>query len=208
MLLSNLDIFLVVILILFSFIGLIRGFLKELSSIIYWVGSFYFTSVTKPILLPKIEKKVAIPFLPDIIANVTLFIIYIIILSIIMNYVTNAIKKILPHSTNGLLGFIFGFIKGILISIFILTGINIINENSKKKLEILENSIFYNYFNKSENRVFNNVMESLLGNFLKEIQKNKTKKIIEDNFKEKKLENKKDKNNNEDMEKLLNILVD
>ncbi len=205
MTLSGLDISLITILLLFSFIGLIRGFIKELSSIVNWVGSFYLTATTKPIVLQKIENRVNIPLLPDLITNIVLFILYMIVLSIFMNFIVNNIKKILPTSTNSFLGFILGSLKGILVSMFILTGMNIVNENSSKKIKILENSMLYNYSGKSKNGIFNNVIESLLGNFLKEIQKNEAKKIIEDSLKEKNINN---KNNSEDMEKLLNILVD
>ena len=99
MTLYGLDISLITILLLFSFIGLIRGFLKELSSIVNWVGSFYLTAITKSIVLQKIENRVNIPLLPDLITNIVLFILYMIVLSIFMNFVVNNIKKILSRIT-------------------------------------------------------------------------------------------------------------
>lgn len=204
-LLSSLDIILIIILVLLSFWGLIRGFLKELSSIVNWVGSFYFTAITKPFVLPKIEKRITIPLLPDIITNVILFIVFMILLSIIMNHITDYIKlkKVLPFSTDRLLGFIFGFFKSILVCGFILTCMDMINKNSTKKLESLENSLVYDYFSKSKNKILNSVLESLLGDFLTEIQKNKSEKKDNNNNKKNKI-----KEDIKDMDKLIDIIVD
>lgn len=201
---SGLDITLTVVVVLFSFIGLVRGFLSELSSIVNWLGSFYLTAITKPLILPQIEKRISIPLLPDIIVNVVLFVLYIIILSALMNAVVNVAKKILPKSANGFLGFTLGGLKGILISMFVLTGMSMINRNSREKLKMLENSTLYGYYNKSKNMMFNSIIESLLGDFLKEIQKSKEKEAIRHNLEK----NTNGKNNNEEIEKLLNIIVD
>lgn len=201
---SGLDITLTVVVVLFSFIGLVRGFLSELSSIVNWLGSFYLTAITKPLILPQIEKRISIPLLPDIIVNVVLFVLYIIILSALMNAVINVIKKILPKSANGFLGFTLGGLKGVLISMFVLTGMSMINKNSREKLKMLENSTLYGYYNKSKNMMFNSIIESLLGDFLKEIQKSKEKEAIRQDLEK----NTNGKNNNEEMEKLLNIIVD
>lgn len=205
MIFSGLDVSLVVVVVLLSFIGLVKGFLSELSSIINWLGSFYLTAITKPLIIPKIEKRVSIPLLPDIIVNVVLFVLFMIMLSAFMNAIVNVVKKVLPKSANGFLGFILGGLKGILISMFVLTGMNMINGNSREKLRMLENSVLYNYYNKSRNIMFNGIIESLLGDFLKEIQKNKEKDGDAERNPGKSANG---KNNNEEMEKLLNIIVD
>ena len=122
-----------------------------------------------------------------------------------MNAVVNVAKKVLPKSANGFLGFMLGCLKGVLISMFVLTGMDMINRNSREKLKTLENSALYSYYNKSRNRMFNNIIESLLGDFLKEIQKSKKEEDIRERNLEKNMKN---RDNSEEMEKLLNIIVD
>lgn len=122
-----------------------------------------------------------------------------------MNAIVNVAKKILPKSANGFLGFMLGCLKGILISMFVLTGMDMINRNSREKLKTLENSTLYSYYSKSKNKMFNGIIESLLGDFLKEIQKSKKDEDIRERNLEKNI---KDKNDSKEMEKLLNIIVD
>lgn len=208
MILSGLDLSLSIVILSFSLIGLIRGFLNEITSIINWFGAFYLTSITKPFLVVLLQKKITVPFLPDIVANIILFVMFIIILSISTNYVILSIKKILPASVNGIFGFIFGAFKGGLLSILFLSSVNIIYKNtSPGEQKWLEKSVIYGLYNNIGNEnIFSKSIENILGDMLKESNIDGTKKIIEKNIKnETKKLNEVDK---KDMDKLLDLIVD
>ena len=79
MITSNFDTTIAIILIFFSTCGLIRGFLKEISSVVNWFGSFYLTSAIKPFVRPFFEEKIQIPFLLDTIMNITIFVVLIVV---------------------------------------------------------------------------------------------------------------------------------
>lgn len=208
MILSNLDLSLSIVILSFSLIGLVRGFLNEVTSIINWFGAFYLTSIIKPFFVVFLQKKITVPFLPDIIANIILFVIFIIILSISTNYILLSIKKILPASVNVVFGFIFGAFKGVLLSILFLSSINIIYKNTDpKEQRWLEKSVIYGLYNDiGDKNIFSKSIESILGDMLKESSIDNTKKIIEKNIKN---ETKKlNEVNKKDMDKLLDLIVD
>lgn len=208
MILSGLDLSLSIVILSFSLIGLIRGFLNEITSIINWFGAFYLTSIAKPFLVVLLQKKITVPFLPDIIANIILFVIFTIILSISTNYILLSVKKILPASVNGIFGFIFGAFKGGLLSILFLSGVSIIYKNtSQREQNWLKKSIIYDFYNNMGSKnIFSKSIENILGDMLKETNIDSTKKIIEKNIKnETKKLNEIDK---KDMDKLLDLIVD
>ena len=120
MITSNFDIVIAVILMFFSFVGLIRGFLKELSSVINWFGSLYLTSIIKPFINPLFEDKIKIPFLLDMVVNIVVFVGLVIVISIITNYLSIILRRLIPATINGGLGFLFGLLKGVLLSFLII----------------------------------------------------------------------------------------
>lgn len=226
---SSLDSFLVFLVFTLSIIGFIRGFLKEIASIINWFGSFYLISVFKPFVVPLLKDKIQIPFLLDITVNSIIFVILIIVISILNNYLISMIKKVVPNITNNGLGFLFGFMKGLLITGFIVAFLNIVYKKTTQLPMWLDNSYIYNSV-KIENSIFSNIIESILGdlnnvnkkieisnsNTNKNIEKIKDKIIekttdlkddIGDNIEEM-IKNDKRNINNKDIEKLINIIAE
>jgi membrane protein required for colicin V production len=188
-----------------SAVGLIRGFLKEVTSIINWFGSFYLTSKIKPSLTPLLQDKIKIPFLLDVVVNIILFATLTIALSIIGNYLISAIKKIVPTSTNSSLGFLFGFLKGILISGVTISFLSIVYQNSDNKPYWLNKSHIYNSMGSSS--MFKSMLENILGDLMKLEDKKKESsddgvqqdKIIDDTI---------SLDNLGGIEKLINVVVE
>lgn len=180
MITSNLDIVIAIILIFFSACGLIRGFLKETSSVCNWFGSFYLTSIIKPLIKPLFEDKIQIQFLLDTIVNIVVFIALVVILSIITNYLTIIFKKIIPSNINGSLGLIFGFIKGFLISSLIIAFIKIIYNKSDDNPEWLKTSYVYNSVSYDGN-FFINILNNLFGSYIKEERGGDNEKVFLNN---------------------------
>lgn len=177
MLTSNFDIIIAVIIMLLSLFGLIRGFLRELSSIINWFGSFYLASVFKPMIRPIFEDKIQIPFLLDIIANAVLFVLLIIVISIITNYLSIILRKLIPISLNGTLGFLFGLTKGVLLSLLIISFLKVVYND--KSPDFLKDSIIYNSV--ASDDIFIDMLNNIFGDFSKNrnIKKDINKKIEE-----------------------------
>ena len=164
MITSNFDIAIAIILMFFSFVGLIRGFLKELSSIVNWFGSFYLTSIVKPFINPFFEEKIKIPLLLDIVVNIVVFVGLIVVISIITNYLVVILKKLIPVTLNGSLGFLFGMLKGILLSLLIIAFMKIVY--NKKTPEYLEESIIYSAV--SNDDFFVDMLHDIFGDFAEE----------------------------------------
>lgn len=162
---TNLDSILLSLIFILSIIGLIRGFLNELVSLINWSGSFYLTSKIKPLVIPILKEKIKIPFLLDIIVNAVVFVSLMIILSILNKYLASKIKRLIPTSTNNGLGFLFGGIKGILLSGFTIAFLNVIYKDSIKQPDWLYDSYSYN-LTKDKNSVFTNVINTILGDLI------------------------------------------
>lgn len=172
--LSQFDCILIGVVLFFGLIGLIRGFIKEVCSIINWVTTFYLTAFLKPILLDIF--KINIPFLGDLIVNSVLFVVIIIIISLITKQISFIFKKLINTEINLVLGFCFGFIKGSLIILLLLSTCSILYKD--KKNQFLENSFIFNNTVSAQNDV-NSILKTLFGDFIQEKQV-KVKKHLED----------------------------
>lgn len=214
-LLSNFDIILVVVVAFFSIIGLIRGFLKELTSIITWFGSIYLTSILKPFAIKLLSSRIQFPFLLDLIANASVFVVLIIFFSICSKTIVEKIKSLLPYSINTSLGFLFGFVKGIMIIGLFLGCFNSLFKEESKKPEILKTS-FVNDLLINKTNIFIDTTNVLLGSYVgsdqvksnvdnlndfidKTERYNKVRKILNEDTED----NKKDKNKEKDINDII-----
>ena len=185
MITSNLDIAIGIILIVFSTCGLVRGFLKEISSVVNWFGSFYLTSIIKPFVRPFFEDKIQIPFLLDTVMNVVVFVVLIIVISVITNYISITLKKIIPASINGSIGMLCGFLRGFLISAIIIAFVKIVYDKANNKPEWIENSHIYNSISYDGN-IFVNMLNNIFGDYKKEEKKEdgKDKEYLNNRFRQ------------------------
>lgn len=184
MILSNFDIFLSLLTLLFSLVGLVRGFLREMASVVNWFGAFYLTSLCKSPLVEILQRKITIPLLPDLIANVILFILFMIALSILTEYLAIRIRRVLPNSANSLLGFIFGILKGVLLLILFFSAVHLIYRNTEKKEpKIIKNSLFYQFYGEfRDSNIFSVAIENILGDMLEKKKTDEMGKILENNL--------------------------
>lgn len=164
---TGFDSSLVFLVFILAIVGLIRGFLSELASIINWFGSFYLTSKLKPFFVPFFKDKIHIPFLLDMVVNAILFCSLIIGISIINKFLVSKLKQIVPSHTNSGLGFLFGFAKGVLLGCLILAFFSVIYNNSSNQPSWLDNSYIYNS-TKNKNELFIGMINSILGELVDE----------------------------------------
>lgn len=160
--LSQIDQIFVGIILIFGVIGVIRGFLKELTSIFNWVMTCYLTSIMKPFILEYLNIK--IPFFGDIIVNFVLFVILIIVVSLISSLFISFFKDYVKGEVNSILGLIFGCLKGYLIVLLILSFRNILYKG-KNNNEFSENCKVCE-ITKEYQIETQKLLETLLGDFI------------------------------------------
>lgn len=103
----------------FSILGLARGLIGELSSLISWVGAILITMLLNPYLSAIIYAKLNSEVFSNLSSSGIIFTVSIILLSIITSRIDQKITAKIPTSINITLGTFFGLIKGILISTMI-----------------------------------------------------------------------------------------
>lgn len=162
--LGNFDIFILLLFLFCIITGLMRGFIRELFSLLNWVLSFYFLTLVKPFFIGYFAELIKIPFLSDIILNISIFVIILIVLSIISKYIAELLKKIMPYNLDMTLGFLFGVIKAYVILILVTSTIEVLYNGKEPK--ILSDSAFNKIFYKND--ITNDKIRILLGDFLNE----------------------------------------
>lgn len=100
----------------FTLLGLVRGFIRELSSILSWVGSAFLTVLLRPVFNEVISQKISNPMLSNAVSSFLVFVVAIVALSILISNIARSINAKFPSSINITLGMAFGFTKGFLIS--------------------------------------------------------------------------------------------
>lgn len=103
------------IMIFFTFLGLLRGFIRELSSLANWIGSGLLTVLLRPIVNDLVSNKISNSVASNVVSSIIVFVIAIIGLSILTSNIARAINTKFPSSINITLGLAFGFTKGFLI---------------------------------------------------------------------------------------------
>ena len=115
----SLDTFVLIVFFLFSLLGAIRGFVKELMSIFSWVLCVLVAYMYYGILADYVRTFLPGKFLPFIIAFVIIFTTGLLIMSIISKQVSKTVKESPLNSLDRLLGFLFGLTKGIIMVVFV-----------------------------------------------------------------------------------------
>ncbi len=117
------------IMIFFMFLGLLRGFIRELSSLANWIGSGLLTVLLRPIVNDLISSKISNSVASNVVSSIIIFVIAIIGLSILTSNIARAINTKFPSSINITLGLAFGFTKGFLIcSLIFATILNLFGD--------------------------------------------------------------------------------
>lgn len=136
------------IIIFFSVLGLLRGFIRELASLGNWIGSGLLTVLLRPLVNDLVSQKISSPIVSNIVSSIIVFIIAIIGLSILTSNIAKAINTKFPSSVNITLGLAFGFTKGFLIcSLIFATILNVFGDtedlSSKSGPQWLQDSETY-----------------------------------------------------------------
>jgi membrane protein required for colicin V production len=104
-----------------TLVGLFRGFVREGLSIVVWILAFYLAFILSPALEEKVlAEYISHPTIRYSIAFASILVLTLIIGSFANYLIATAVKKTGLGGTDGLLGTVFGFVRGVLIIAVIL----------------------------------------------------------------------------------------
>lgn len=107
------------ILFLFSLLGIIRGFVKELLSVFSWILCIVVAYMYYGSLAIYVQAYLPGDFLPFIVAFVIIFATGLLIMSIISKWLSKIVKESPLDGLDRLLGCLFGLTKGIIMIVFV-----------------------------------------------------------------------------------------
>jgi membrane protein required for colicin V production len=111
------DLAIIAIMILSGVLALMRGFTREVFSILSWAGASFVTLWLFPPLLPTGRSLLA--FLPTIARDVTtgavIFMVALVALSYVTTKLTEKVRGDAPGNWDGTAGFVFGLVRGFLV---------------------------------------------------------------------------------------------
>lgn len=107
------------IILFFTILGLIRGFIGELTSLVSWCSAILITIKLNPIVSNLIYQKIQNSIFANLSSSGIIFIISIICISMILSRISEKVITKIPTSINLTLGTLIGIVKGILVSTII-----------------------------------------------------------------------------------------
>jgi membrane protein required for colicin V production len=90
-----------------------RGFVKELLSILSWVGATIATILLFPKALPYAQEQIADELLAKVAAAVALFVVTLFLLGFINHFISSRVQKSALGPLDRMLGLAFGLVRGI-----------------------------------------------------------------------------------------------
>lgn len=112
------DLIVVAVILLSGIFALARGFVKEVLSIVSWVGAVFATLYGFNVASSFARQFISSPLIADAVAGGALFLITLFVLSMISGFIANRVRGSAVGSVDRSLGFVFGLLRGfVLISI-------------------------------------------------------------------------------------------
>jgi membrane protein required for colicin V production len=113
-----LDLIVIAVILLSGVFALARGFVKEVLSIVSWVGAVFATLYGFPIASAFARQFISSPLIADGLAGGTLFLVTLFALSFVSGLIANRVRGSTIGSVDRSLGFVFGLVRGfVLVSI-------------------------------------------------------------------------------------------
>ena len=109
------DLIVIGVIVLSGLFALMRGLVKEILSIVSWVGALFAALYGFGYVRPLINKLIQPTWLADAITGVGLFVIALIALGLIASAVSGAVRKSSAGALDRSLGFLFGLVRGAVI---------------------------------------------------------------------------------------------
>ena len=116
------DWFIIIVLTISGIISSIRGFTKEILSLLLWIGALIAAISLEHLATPKINEFIGNPDISKIISYLTVFIIFIFLGGILIKFITKLIKWSGGSGLDKFFGILFGLGRGLILlfTIFLL----------------------------------------------------------------------------------------
>ncbi len=131
------DISVLVVLGLSTLLAFSRGFVKEMLSILSWVGATIATIFLFPSALPVAQTQIADPLLAKVAAAVTLFVVALFALGFVNHFISSRVQKSVLGPTDRTLGFFFGLTRGVVVVALAHVAMTLIFPDEKERPEII-----------------------------------------------------------------------
>ena len=106
------DIVVIAVILLSGLFALFRGFVKELLSVVGWVGAAFATLYLFKYVTPWFRKFIAIPWLADGAAGIVLFVVSLVILTTLSHALASRVGQSHYSALDKSLGLVFGLVRG------------------------------------------------------------------------------------------------
>ena len=113
--LCTIDILIASILAISILVGFFRGAIKEILTVVSWIGAIFLTILLFPLGKSIISSFIQQPLLVDLITYVVVFVVFLIVLSAFTCVLSSVVKSSVLTMPNRLAGALFGILRGILI---------------------------------------------------------------------------------------------
>lgn len=123
---SLMDIIVLVVVLLSALLAAVRGFVREVLSIVAWVGAALIAVYGYPHARPYAQQLTDIQLFADAGTGVVLFVVSLGVLSIVSRYLSSGVKESAVGSLDRSLGFLFGIARGVLFLCLIYIGATMI----------------------------------------------------------------------------------
>jgi membrane protein required for colicin V production len=114
-----------------------RGFVKELLSILSWVGATIATILLFPKALPYAQEQIADELLAKVAAAVALFVVTLFLLGFINHFISSRVQKSALGPLDRMLGLAFGLVRGIIVVALAYIALTLIFPDEKERPEIV-----------------------------------------------------------------------
>jgi len=131
------DISVLAVLGLSTLFALSRGFVRELLSILSWVGATIITIFYYPTALPYAQAQIADELLAQIFTAVVLFVVSLFFLGFINHFISSRVQKSVLGPLDRALGLIFGIVRGVVVVALAYLAMTLIFPDPKERPEII-----------------------------------------------------------------------
>lgn len=177
--LCNIDILIASVLIISVLIGFFRGAIKEILTVVSWIGAILLTILLFPLGKNIISNFVQQPLLVDLITYIIVFVVFLVVLSAFTYLFSSIVKNSALAIPNKLCGALFGILRGILILAILDFGISqyILQDYE----DYVKESKLRPYIKETSKMIFIMLPENLRQSLLKHLSLDQQKALL-DNF--------------------------
>lgn len=111
------DIIVAGILLISALFAFARGFVRELLSVVGWVGAIFAAIYGMPYVQPYARQAIEIEFIADVGAWIAVFLVVLLLISLITGSITDRVKESSLNALDRSLGFLFGLARGAMLVI-------------------------------------------------------------------------------------------